>query len=51
MQDFALVIDWLLSLFVAVWDFLGTAGFLGFAVIGLFVIKKVAQLFKSLLAL
>lgn len=51
MEEFSQVVSWLIQTSTALWSFLGTAGFLGFAVIGLVILKKVAQLFKKLLTI
>lgn len=48
-NDFILVGEWLLDIFVRLWNFLGTAGFLGFAVIGFVVLRKVVDLFKKVI--
>ena len=49
MDAFVEVGAWLIQLFEKIWMFLGTAGFLGFAFIGLFVIRKLVSLFKKLI--
>ena len=49
MEEFAQVVTWLVQVTKQFWTFLGTAGFLGFAVIGLFVLKKIAYLFKKII--
>lgn len=48
MNDFLLVGRWLLNLFSQLWTFFGTAGFLGFAVIGFVILRKLVSLFKKL---
>ena len=48
MDDFLLVGRWLLNLFYQLWQFLGTAGFLGFAVIGFVILRKLVSLFRKL---
>lgn len=48
MNDFLLVGRWLLNLFSQLWTFLGTAGFLGFAVIGFVILRKLVSLFRKL---
>ena len=49
MEDFTAVVAWLVQVTKQLWTFLGTAGFLGFAVIGLFVLKRIALLFKKII--
>lgn len=49
MEDFLLVGRWLIYMFGEIWEFLGTAGFLGFAFIGLTVLKKIVSLFRKLI--
>lgn len=51
MEDFLAVGRWLIDYFIQLWNFLGTAGFLGFAVIGMFVLRKIAYLFKKVLTI
>lgn len=48
MADFLLVGRWLIEYFRKLWTFLGAAGFLGFAFIGLAIIKKLVSLFRKL---
>ena len=49
MEDFLLVGRWLIAFFKKLWEFLGTAGFLGFAFIGLFILRKLVSLFRKLI--
>lgn len=49
MEDFLLVGRWLLNFFSELWSFLGVAGFLGFAVIGFVILKKLIYLFKKII--
>lgn len=49
MEEFLQVGRWLIALFRQLWEFLGTAGFIGFAVIGLFILKKLVSLFRKLI--
>lgn len=48
-NDFVKVGEWLIDIFVRLWSFFGAAGFLGFAVIGFVIIKKVVNLFKKII--
>ena len=48
MEDFLLVGRWLISTFQDLWEFFGAAGFLGFAIIGFVVLRKLIYLFKKI---
>lgn len=47
-EDFIIVGEWLIDIFIRLWSFFGTAGFLGFGIIGFVVIRKLVYLFKKI---
>ena len=49
-EDLLLIGRWLIDYIVKLWQFLGAAHFLGFAVIGIFVIRKICGVFRALLS-
>lgn len=49
-EDLLIIGRWLIQFVKQLWNFLGTAHFLGFAFIGMFVLRKICSALKSLLS-